>query len=71
MSRMEEEESGEETSVRQRLEGQAEKVLRESRNRHAAELAARTDLSQDQLNAVRLERETPSPIALYNQRFLM
>jgi len=45
-----------EQEMRKECEAEKEKILREKRNRQAAELAARSDLSDDQLKAVSLKQ---------------
>lgn len=43
-----------EEALKNQMNGEREKILRELKSKHAAELSARPDLSQDQINAVRV-----------------
>ena len=51
-AKLDQESQREESELRNRGDGELEQLLREKKNRNAAELAARTDLSQDQLAEV-------------------
>ena len=51
-TKLEQENQQQEMELRKHMDGDRDKVLRELKNKQAAELAARPDLSQDQINAV-------------------
>lgn len=52
--KLDNEDGNQERDARKELDSEMEKILREKRNRQAADMAARTDFSDDQLKAVRL-----------------
>ncbi|WAR00886.1 hypothetical protein MAR_025258, partial [Mya arenaria] len=49
--------SKQEDNIKKQLSGEREKVLRELKNKHAAEIAARPDLGQDQINMLMAQHE--------------
>lgn len=51
-SKLDEESYAEERNLKKELDSEQEKLIREKKNRQATELAARTDLSDEQLRAV-------------------
>lgn len=56
-TKLEQEGQQKEGALKKQLDGEREKILRELKNKHAAELAARPDLSQDQVNAMMAQHE--------------
>lgn len=53
-SKLDSEAQQQEDAVKSQLNNEREKILREMRNKHAAELAARPDLSQEQIDSVHI-----------------
>lgn len=51
-SKLDSEAQKQEDALKNQMNNDREKVLRELKSKHAAELTARPDLSQDQINAV-------------------
>ena len=51
-AKLDSESQKQEEGLKNQMNGERDKVLRELKSKHAAELTARPDLSQDQINAV-------------------
>ena len=54
IAKLDEESERQEDALKKQMQAEQEKILREKKNKQAAELAARNDLSEEQLAAVSL-----------------